>query len=75
MASREGRVRRITGRGIGSITALGVAMFVVGLIALVGLLGGFTKTTGGEVAVVRNGGPFDNHRIRQTIQPASAVIV
>jgi len=74
MASREGRGRwRVTGRGIGSITGLGILMFVLGLIALIGVLGGFTKTTGGEVAVVRNGGPFDNHRIRQTIQPASGL--
>lgn len=28
---------------------------------------------GGEVAVVRNGGPFDNHRIRQVIDPGSSI--
>jgi regulator of protease activity HflC (stomatin/prohibitin superfamily) len=31
------------------------------------------KTSGGEVAVVRNGGPFDNHRTRQVIDPASGL--
>jgi regulator of protease activity HflC (stomatin/prohibitin superfamily) len=46
---------------------------VVGLIALIGLFHGMTKTTGGEVAVVRNGGPFDNHRTRQVVDPASGL--
>jgi SPFH domain / Band 7 family len=41
------------------------------LIALIGVFGGFDKTGGGEIAVVRNGGPFDNNRVRQIIQPAS----
>jgi hypothetical protein len=41
------------------------------LVSLIGLFGGFDKTGGGEIAVVRNGGPFDNNRVRQIIQPAS----
>jgi regulator of protease activity HflC (stomatin/prohibitin superfamily) len=45
----------------------------VGLVVLIGLFHGLTKTSGGEVAVVRNGGPFDNHRTRQVIDPASAI--
>ncbi|WP_242606461.1 SPFH domain-containing protein [Protofrankia symbiont of Coriaria ruscifolia] len=35
-------------------------------------LGSFDKTDGGEVAVIRNGGPLDNHRIRKILDPASA---
>jgi regulator of protease activity HflC (stomatin/prohibitin superfamily) len=31
------------------------------------------RTDGGQVAVVRNGGPFDNRNIRQVIQPASGL--
>ena len=50
-----------------------LAFAVIGLVVLLGLFHGLTKTSGGEVAVVRNGGPFDNHRIRQTIQPASGL--
>jgi regulator of protease activity HflC (stomatin/prohibitin superfamily) len=50
-----------------------LAFSVIGLVVLFGLFHGLTKTSGGEVAVVRNGGPFDNHRIRQTIQPASGL--
>jgi regulator of protease activity HflC (stomatin/prohibitin superfamily) len=48
-----------------------VAFLLIGLIVLIGIFHGLTKTNGGEVAVIRNGGPFDDHRIRQTIQPAS----
>jgi hypothetical protein len=32
---------------------------------------GFQRTNGGEVAVVRNGGPFNNNLIRQIIDPGS----
>jgi regulator of protease activity HflC (stomatin/prohibitin superfamily) len=53
--------------------AAGVAFLVVGLVLLIGIFHGLTKTNGGEVAVVRNGGAFDNHRIRQVIQPASGL--
>lgn len=31
------------------------------------------KTAGGEIAVVRNGGPLDNNRIRQIVPPASGL--
>lgn len=41
------------------------------LVTAVGVVRGFDKTSGGEVAVVRNGGWFDNNRIRQVIQPGS----
>ncbi|MFN8077955.1 MAG: SPFH domain-containing protein [Kineosporiaceae bacterium] len=51
---------------------IGVAILVlVGLAAL--LPTAITKTAGGEVAVIRNGGPLNNNRIRQIVPPASGV--
>ncbi|MBP2706591.1 SPFH domain-containing protein [Microbispora sp. RL4-1S] len=38
-----------------------------------GLLNGFERTGGGEVAVIRNGGLLDDNRIRQIIDPGSSV--
>jgi regulator of protease activity HflC (stomatin/prohibitin superfamily) len=70
MAARTERSKR---GGAAAAAAGGVALVVLGLVLLVGLFHGTTKTSGGEVAVVRNGGPLDNHRIRQTIEPASGV--
>jgi hypothetical protein len=49
-----------------------VVLLVVGLPGLSALVGGFERTGGGEVAVVRNGGFFDNNRIRQIIDPGSS---
>src|SRR3954447_13678250 len=54
------------------MVVLGIGI-IVPLIAVVGLIGGFDKTQGGEGAVVRNGGPLDNYKIRQVIEPASAL--
>ncbi|WP_242614292.1 SPFH domain-containing protein [Actinomadura roseirufa] len=48
-----------------------VVLVVVGLPVLSALLGGFERTGGGDIAVVRNGGFFDNNRIRQVIDPGS----
>jgi hypothetical protein len=48
-----------------------LAGFVVLIVALVGFFSGFDKTRGGEVGVVRNGGWFDNNRIRQVIPSGS----
>ncbi|HEX6498761.1 MAG TPA: SPFH domain-containing protein [Micromonosporaceae bacterium] len=50
-----------------------LAAVVVLLVGLVGLFTGFDKTTGGEVGVVRNGGWFDNNKVRQVIQPGSGL--
>ncbi|WP_019634999.1 SPFH domain-containing protein [Actinomadura atramentaria] len=50
---------------------LAVVLVVVGIPVLNALFGGFERTGGGEVAVVRNGGFFDNNRIRQVIDPGS----
>lgn len=50
---------------IGSV----VILVIVSLI--VGVPGGFVSTSGGEVAVVRNGGPFDDNAIRTVLGPSS----
>jgi len=49
------------------------ALIVVGGIGLGVVTSGYQKTNGGEVGVVRNGGPLDNNRIRQVIEPASSL--
>ena len=50
-----------------------VILVFVAIVGIVALATGFDKTQGGEVAVVRNGGPLDNHKVRQVIEPASAL--
>ena len=55
---------KITGVVVGGI----VLLFV-----FIGLNSGFDKTAGGEIAVVRNGGPFDNNQIRQVVRPGSGL--
>jgi hypothetical protein len=60
-------------RGGGIRILIAVLIAAVGIPTLVGLFGGYDRTSGGEVAVVRNGGWFDNHKIRQIIQPASGL--
>jgi hypothetical protein len=67
----RGRLRFVPGRRGGIIAA--VAVVIVAFVALPNLFGGFDRTTGGEVAVVRNGGVFDNNRIRQIIDPGSSL--
>jgi regulator of protease activity HflC (stomatin/prohibitin superfamily) len=54
----------------GAALALG---FLFLLILAIGFISAYDKTSGGEVAVVRNGGLFDNNRIRQVIDPASGL--
>lgn len=53
---------------IGLVVAL-LAAFVL----LPTLFGSYDRTSGGEIAVVRNGGLFDNNRIRQVIDPGSSM--
>jgi regulator of protease activity HflC (stomatin/prohibitin superfamily) len=60
-------------RSAGSIGVAGLVFAAVALVLLIGIFDGLKRTNGGEVAVVRNGGPFDDHRIRQTIDPASGL--
>ncbi len=67
LARRTSAVR--TGRRVGGaalVSLLAVLAIAVGSSAV-------TKTAGGEVAVIRNGGPLNNNRIRQIIVPASGV--
>src|SRR4051794_757372 len=67
MTNRTGRGR--TRRS--GVAAVVILLVVVGIPTAIGLFGGLAKTSGGEVAVVRNGGWFDNNQVRQVIQPAS----
>jgi hypothetical protein len=60
-------------RRLAPIVFAAVLGSVVLIVTLIGLFSGFDKTQGGEVGVVRNGGWFDNNRIRQVIQPGSAL--
>jgi hypothetical protein len=46
---------------------------MVGLGNLIGFLSGWTSTDGGTIAVIRNGGWFDNRDVRQVIQPGSSL--
>jgi regulator of protease activity HflC (stomatin/prohibitin superfamily) len=47
---------------------------VVGLVVVVSVLTtGLYKTPAGEIGVVRNGGPLNNSRVRQIVQPASSL--
>jgi regulator of protease activity HflC (stomatin/prohibitin superfamily) len=50
-----------------------IAVVIAGFVSLIGFFGGLERTNGGEIAVVRNGGMFDNNKIRQVIDPASGV--
>jgi len=46
---------------------------VLALFLVPKLFGSFNRTNGGEIAVVRNGGPFDNNQIRQVVPPGSGL--
>src|SRR3954454_18464334 len=75
MAAGDRIRRRLPRRGSGfaGLGVLTVVLGVVGLVVLIGLFHGLTKTNGGEVAVLPNGGPFENRRTRQVIDPASGI--
>jgi hypothetical protein len=49
----------------------GAVVFLVIALYVVGVPGGFATTGGGEVAVVRNGGPFDDNTIRTVLGTSS----
>ena len=61
------------GGGRGRKILYAVAAAVVLVVGGNALMSSFAKTAGGEVAVVRNGGPLDNNRIRQVVAPASSL--
>ncbi|MFA1551102.1 SPFH domain-containing protein [Actinomadura chokoriensis] len=82
MANKESSTERKRSAGEGRLSGLGkprrrtaviaaVLLVVVGWPVLSALFGGYERTSGGEIAVVRNGGFFDNNRIRQVIDPGS----
>ncbi|WP_043617631.1 SPFH domain-containing protein [Nonomuraea candida] len=52
---------------------LAVIAALVALPLLIGAVGGMESTGGGEVAVVRDGGPLDDNRVRQVIDPGSGL--
>ena len=58
-----------------SLKAQAVAAVLV-LTALIGgliIFNGFTRTDGGQIAVIRNGGPLDNRQFRQVVAPGSSL--
>lgn len=50
---------------------IGIVVVAVVIVGAVVLLGGYGSTDGGHIAVVRNGGPLDNTKIRQVVSPGS----
>src|SRR4051812_156096 len=66
--------RRYEGGGFARLAGVGVVLvLILGIIAVVAVVTGFDRTQGGEVAVIRNGGLLDNHKVRQVVEPASAL--
>jgi hypothetical protein len=53
--------------------AITLVLVIGGIWGLSSLLSSYDRTTGGQVAVVRNGGMFDNNKIRQIIDPGSGL--
>jgi regulator of protease activity HflC (stomatin/prohibitin superfamily) len=66
-SSRDDADRRV------GVIVVSIIAVIVGFIVLINVFGAYERTGGGEIAVVRNGGPFDNNRIRQVIDPASSM--
>lgn len=52
------------------LTIAAFAVFIALLVVVTSIT--FVRTDGGHVAVVRNGGPLDNNKIRSVVQPASS---
>ena len=59
-------------RRVVAVSSAVVAALVVALVGVSAAFSGFERTTGGEIAVIRNGGPFDDNKIRQVVRPASS---
>jgi len=53
--------------------AFGIGVVVLATVIVPAISSSLTKTQGGEIAVIRNGGPLDDNRIRQVVQPASSL--
>ena len=71
MQSVQHEGRPASGRSAFKITAVAVVVTIAVIAGLIALLGGYGSTDGGHIAVVRNGGPLDNTKIRQIVQPGS----
>ncbi|MET8139532.1 SPFH domain-containing protein [Sphaerisporangium sp. NPDC005288] len=56
-----------------SASVAAVVAVIVAIVSVIGLLSGYESTDGGEVAVVRDGGPLDDNRVRGVIDPASSL--
>lgn len=54
------------------IALLVIAAIILAPLAL-GVVTGWERTDGGEVAVIRDGGPFDDNKVRQVIDPGSGL--
>lgn len=50
-----------------------IGAIIVAVPTVLGAFSGFERTSGGEVAVIRDGGPLDDNRVRQVIDPGSSV--
>lgn len=57
---------------IAAATVAGIIVFVVLVQMISAVTSGYTRTSGGQVAVIRNGGPLDNNKVRQVIPPGSS---
>ncbi|GLX00802.1 SPFH domain-containing protein [Microtetraspora sp. NBRC 16547] len=70
-------VPRTDGRRSGGFRKWAILMVIAAIIlavpTVIGAFGGFERTGGGEVAVIRNGGLLDDNRVRQIIEPGSSV--
>lgn len=56
-----------------AVSSAAVLGLTVGIPVVAGALAAWDSTTAGQVAVVRNGGPFSNSNIRAVIKPASSL--
>ncbi|WP_169950710.1 SPFH domain-containing protein [Microbispora sp. H11081] len=70
-SSTSGGTSHRSYRGIAILVVL--ALLAAAVPALFGAFSGFERTGGGEVAVVRDGGPLDDNKVRQVIDPGSGV--
>jgi regulator of protease activity HflC (stomatin/prohibitin superfamily) len=53
--------------------ALAIVAALIAVPMLIGLVGGLESTGGGEVAVIRDGGPLDDNKVRQVIDSGSGL--
>jgi regulator of protease activity HflC (stomatin/prohibitin superfamily) len=50
-----------------------IGAIIIAVPTVIGLFSGFERTSGGEVAVIRDGGPLDDNKVRMVIDPGSSV--